>query len=89
MEICRPRPDKVLGMISDFISEDNDFWEGTASELMEAIPGLKNEIKPNALERKLNTNVSRLYREAHILYEPMKRQADRKPFSLKYIGNEI
>lgn len=88
VEIFRPRPDAVLELISDFITEENDYWEGTATELLETIPELKALIKANALVRKLNTNANRLYREYSILYEHLKRMSDRKPFSLMLVKDE-
>lgn len=88
-ELYKTKPDPVLELVANFITVDNPYWEGTASELMESIPELKKIIIPNALARRLNINNSRMRNELNIGYEQLKRTSNRKPFSLKYvIGDE-
>ena len=87
-ELFKSTPDPVLEKISEFISKDNPFWKGTASELIDAIPGLAEIIQTNTLVRRLNINRGKLFKDYGIYYEPLQRKSDRKPFSLRLITED-
>ena len=84
-ELFASKPDPVLEKIAGFITEANPCWEGTSSELLEAVPGLDELIQNNILVRRLNINRGKLYRDYGIYYEPLQRKSDRKPFALRMI----
>lgn len=86
-EIFKPKPDEVLEAIAAFVREAVQF-EGIASELLEAVPGLENLISSNALVRRLNVNRGKLYKEYGVYYEPLQRKKDRKPFLLRLVTEE-
>ena len=86
-EIFKPKPDEVLEAIAAFVRGVVQF-EGIASELLEAVPGLENLISSNALVRRLNVNRGKLYKEYGIYYEPLQRKKDRKPFLLRMVTEE-
>jgi RecA-family ATPase len=81
-ELFPVKPDPILVEISQFITIENPCWEGTASELIEAVPNIQYLIKPNTLVRKLNIHRSGLYKDFGILYEPLQRSSERKIFRL-------
>ena len=71
--------DEVVSKVVAFM-EERDWWGGTATELLEQTPELK--IKPNALTRRLNINVSVLYSEFGIIYRPRPRTSTERGFAL-------
>ena len=77
----------MLEAIAAFVREAVQF-EGIASELLEAVPGLENLISSNALVRRLNVNRGKLYKEYGVYYEPLQRKKDRKPFLLRLVTEE-
>jgi len=80
---CEEPPEPVLEAIGNFITENNLFWEGTATELIEQ---LKIEIQPNALSMKLNVNASKLYHKYYIWYTN-KRTHKGRMIQLRYDVN--
>ena len=80
---CGEPPEPVLEAIGNFITENNLFWEGTATELIEQ---LKIEIQPNALSMKLNVNASKLYHKYYIWYTN-KRTHKGRMIQLRYDVN--
>lgn len=87
-ELFISKPDPVLEKIAGFITSDSPEWEGTSSELIDAILGLGDLIQANTLVRRLNINRGKLYRDYGIYYEPLQRKSDRKPFALRLINEE-
>ena len=85
-EMWIPKPDPVLEQIASFVNEANPVWSGTASELLEAIPGI--DKKANVLTRYLNAKTSRLLNEYGIEYSAMERTPSRREFSLRLVGKE-
>ena len=59
-ELWTPMPDTVLEKVEALVSGEQWLWEGTPTELAEA---LLVDIKPNQLTRHLNVNVGRLLEE--------------------------
>lgn len=68
------------------VNEANPVWSGTASELLEAIPGI--DKKANVLTRYLNAKTSRLLNEYGIEYSAMERTLFRREFSLRLMEKE-
>lgn len=87
-ELFKGKPDEVLEAIACFVNRDNPEWHGTATELIEAIPGLSDMIVPNTLVRRLNVRRYNLLKDYHIHYESMQRTPDRKEFKLRYDDND-
>ena len=85
-EMWKPKPDPVLEQIASFVNEANPVWSGTASELLEAIPGI--DKKANVLTRYLNAKTSRLLNEYGIEYSAMERTPSRREFSLRLVKKE-
>ena len=85
-EMWKPKPDPVLEQIAVFVNEANPVWSGTASELLEAIPGI--DKKANVLTRYLNAKTSRLLNEYGIEYSAMERTPSRREFSLRLVKKE-
>ena len=67
--------DPVVEKVCQFI-EAEKFWYGTATELVAAV-GL-DEIAPNILSRRLNTNGGALFREKKIHYETKRSSSCRE-----------
>lgn len=66
-ELWKEPPDPILESVAGILSEEQQEWCGTATQLLEQLPGL--EVKPNALTRKLNIGVERLIHDYAIQYE--------------------
>ena len=66
-ELWKEPPDPVLEAIAKVVSQEQQEWSGTASELLEHLPEL--EMQPNVLTRKLNIGTERLLTEYGIQYE--------------------
>lgn len=81
-ECWKSEPDPLLELIYDFLSGDRTEWIGSASELMEEIAELQNQMKSNVLSRKLNISAGRLYRDYGIRYEQLPRTSDKKALRL-------
>lgn len=87
-EEVQPLPEKedpVLELIAAFIGGLENGWKGSASELIEACPGLYGLIKPNKLTRKLNINCSILLQKYSLLYQPGERTREKRTFTLSRI----
>lgn len=82
VKLLPEKEDAVLAMIADFIGGLEDGWEGSASELIEACPGLEGLIKPNKLTRKLNINCGLLLRKYNLSYLPGERTREKRMFTL-------
>jgi len=74
----------IVLKIKEFM-DDKESWEGTASELLELIPGL--EMKPNVLTRNLNANSSMLAGKFGIIYQVNPRKTDKRTFTLSRKNN--
>lgn len=81
-ECWKSEPDPLLEIINDFLSGDRIEWIGSASELMEQITELQNQMKSNVLSRKLNISAGILYRDYGIRYEQLPRTSDKKALRL-------
>ena len=66
-ELWKEPPDATLEAIAGALSEHQKEWSGTATELLELLPGL--DMRPNGLTRKLNVSVEKLIRDFGIQYE--------------------
>ncbi len=73
-ELWKEPPEPLLEKISKIFSSDSTEWNGTATELCEC---LSIECSPNALTRKLNVNVGRLYNEYGICYKSSRSRSER------------
>ena len=74
-ELWKEPPDPLLEQISAMLSSAGDHWEGTPTELCEAL-GLT--LKPNALTLKLNIEADRLRTEHGIIYKNSRGHDGRK-----------
>lgn len=81
-ECWKSEPDPLLEIINGFLSGDRTEWIGSASELMEEIAELQNQMKSNVLSRKLNVSAGILYRDYGIRYEQLPRTSDKKALRL-------
>lgn len=81
-ECWKSEPDPLLELINGFLSGDRTEWIGSASELMEEIAELQNQMKSNVLSRKLNVSAGILYRDYGIRYEQLPRTSDKKALRL-------
>ena len=68
------------------VNEANPVWSGTASELLEAIPGI--DKKANVLTRYLNAKTNRLLNEYGVEYPAIERALFRREFSLRLMEKE-
>lgn len=74
-ELWKEPADPVLEAISEIVTEEKKEWKGTASELLELLPGA--DMQPNVLTRKLNVNMERLLVEYGILYKASRGHSGR------------
>ena len=81
-ECWKSEPDPLLELINGFLSGDRTEWIGSASELIEEIAELQNQMKSNVLSRKLNVSAGILYRDYGIRYEQLPRTSDKKALRL-------
>lgn len=65
-ELWKEPPEPILETVAEFITTDNDEWQGSPTELVEQ---LHLDMKPNALTLKLNVNAGKLFNEYGIRYE--------------------
>jgi len=75
----------ILKVVS--FMEHCPMWSGTASELLEQMQ--LAWVKPHALTRKLNVNVSVLFNKFRIKYWQGARTGDKRIFNLERIPEEI
>ena len=74
-ELWKAPPDPIVLKISEFITNENPKWSGTASELVEI---LKLDIPPNALTKKLNIGAGNLENDFGIRYENSRNHNGRR-----------
>ena len=83
-ELWKAPPDPIVLKISEFITNENPKWSGTASELVEI---LKLDIPPNALTKKLNIGAGNLENDFGIRYENS-RNHDGRRINFELISSE-
>ena len=83
-ELWKSPPDPIVLKISEFITNENPKWSGTASELVEI---LKLDILPNALTKKLNIGAGNLENDFRIRYENS-RNHDGRRINFELISSE-
>ena len=83
-ELWKSPPDPIVLRISEFITNENPKWSGTASELVEI---LKLDIPPNALTKKLNIGAGNLENDFGIRYENS-RNHDGRRINFELISSE-
>lgn len=76
------KKDPVIEAVAAFINQEQPFWEGSASELLEQCPGLSELIKVNAVTKRLNLKCRELFEDHRILYEPGKRTTEKRILKL-------
>ena len=76
------KDDPVLALIDAFIGRPEGRWHGSASELIEACPGLNGLIRPNILTRKLNIHCGLLLQKYSLRYIPQERTREKRSFDL-------
>ena len=74
-ELWKEPPEPILDRIAEFITADNPHWVGTATELIEKIG---TDIPVNAITKKLNVNVGRLFNEYGIVYKSSRTHDGRR-----------
>ena len=83
-ELWKAPPDPVVLKISEFITNENPKWSGTASELVEI---LKLDIPPNIVTKKLNIVATNLENDFGIRYES-NRIHDGRRINFELISSE-
>ncbi len=84
-ELWKEPADLLLEAIAKVVNKEKPEWKGTASGLLELLPGM--EIAPNILTRKLNISAEHLLLEYHIQYEST-RGHDGRIITLKLLQQE-
>lgn len=79
-ELWKQPPEPLLEKVAGLLTDNNNSWSGTPTELCEAINA---EMKPNTLTLKLNVNAGRLYDEYGIKYENTRSHEGRRISLLK------
>ena len=74
-ELWLKLPDPVLEKVKALVSGERWLWEGTPTELVEA---LQVDMKPNQLTRHLNVNVGRLHEEHWVMYSNIRTHNGRR-----------
>ena len=74
-ELWKEPTDPILEAIAKIVSEEQPTWSGTASELLQLLPGI--EIQPNVLTRKLNIGAEKLLIEHSVRYESNRKNTGR------------
>ena len=77
--------DPLIEKVAAFM-KDKDSWSGSASDLIEQMQ--LPDIKPHALSRKLNVNVSVLFNKFGIEFIPMPRTNAQRSFILQHRADE-
>ena len=80
-ELWKQPPDPVLEAVAKMVSDENQEWEGSPTELAEA---LQLNMVVNRLTKHLNVNASRLLEEHQVKYENKTKHAGRR-IRLTYI----
>ena len=80
-ELWKQPPDPVLEAVAKIVSVDNREWEGSPTELAQAI---QTDMAVNRLTKHLNVNASRLLEEHQVKYENKTKHAGRR-IRLTYI----
>ena len=83
-ELWKAPPDPIVLKISEFITNENPKWSGTASELVEI---LKLDIPPNIVTKKLNIVATNLENDFGIRYES-NRIHDGRRINFELISSE-
>ena len=73
-ELWKQPPDPVLEAVAKIVSDDNREWEGSPTELAQAI---QTDMAVNRLTKHLNVNASRLLEEHQVKYENKTKHAGR------------
>ena len=84
-ELWKQPPDPVLDAVAKIVSSENREWEGSPTELAQAI---QTDMAVNRLTKHLNVNASRLLEEYDVKYENKTRHVGRR-IRLTYMGVEI
>lgn len=74
-ELWKQPPDPVLEAVAKIVSADNREWEGSPTELAQAI---QTDMAVNRLTKHLNVNASRLLEEHQVKYENRTKHAGRR-----------
>lgn len=74
-ELWKQPPDPVLEAVAKMVSDENREWEGSPTELTEA---LRLDMAVNRLTKHLNVNASRLLEEHQVKYENKSKHAGRR-----------
>ena len=74
-ELWKQPPDPVLEAVAKIVSDENREWEGSPTELAEA---LRLDMAVNRLTKHLNVNASRLLEEHQVKYENKTKHAGRR-----------
>ena len=72
-ELWKQPPDPVLEAVAKIVSADNREWEGSPTELAQAI---QTDMAVNRLTKHLNVNASRLLEEHQVQYENKTKHAE-------------
>ena len=74
-ELWKQPPDPVLEAVAKIVSSENREWEGSPTELAQAI---QTDMAVNRLTKHLNVNASRLLEEHQVKYESKTKHAGRR-----------
>ena len=74
-ELWKEKPDPLLELIAEKITEENPVWDGSISDFRDF---LGTDITPIQLGMKLNVTAGRLLNEYNILYESRRTHAGRR-----------
>ena len=74
-ELWKQPPDPVLEAVAKIVSSENREWEGSPTELAQAI---QTDMAVNRLTKHLNVNASRLLEEHQVKYENKSKHAGRR-----------
>ena len=74
-ELWKEKPDPLLELIAEKITEENPVWDGSISDFRDF---LGTDITPIQLGMKLNVTAGRLLNEYGILYESRRTHAGRR-----------
>ena len=74
-ELWKQPPDPILEAVAKIVSSENRKWEGSPTELAEAI---QTDMAANRLTKHLNVNASRLLEEHQVKYENKTKHAGRR-----------
>ena len=74
-ELWKQPPDPVLEAVAKIVSADNREWEGSPTELAQAI---QTDMAVNRFTKHLNVNASRLLEEHQVKYENRTKHAGRR-----------